>query len=48
LGIRIHEGIAQAKVKAKGVYAGKGRLASIDAAQVRTLKARGLWALGDR
>jgi DNA invertase Pin-like site-specific DNA recombinase len=41
LGIRrsIHEGIAQAK--ANWVYAGKGRPASIDAAQVRTLKAQG-------
>jgi DNA invertase Pin-like site-specific DNA recombinase len=36
------EGIARAK--ANGVYAGKGRPASIDAAQVREMKAQGLGA----
>jgi DNA invertase Pin-like site-specific DNA recombinase len=36
------EGIA--KAKADGVYAGKGRPASIDAAQVRKMKAQGLGA----
>ena len=38
------EGIA--KAKAAGVY--KGRPASIDAAQVRSMKAQGLGRLGDR
>jgi DNA invertase Pin-like site-specific DNA recombinase len=36
------EGIARAK--ANGIYAGKGRPASVDAAQVRALKAQGLGA----
>jgi DNA invertase Pin-like site-specific DNA recombinase len=36
------EGIVRAK--ANGIYAGKGRPASIDAAQVRALKAQGLGA----
>jgi DNA invertase Pin-like site-specific DNA recombinase len=36
------EGIARAK--ANGVYAGKGRPASIDAARVRAMKAQGLGA----
>jgi hypothetical protein len=34
--------------RASGVYAGKGRPASIDAAQVRALKARGPWCHRDR
>ena len=36
------EGIARAK--ASGVYAGKGRPRSIDAAQVQAMKARGMGA----
>jgi DNA invertase Pin-like site-specific DNA recombinase len=36
------EGIARAK--ANGVYVGKGRPASIDAAQVREMKSQGLGA----
>jgi DNA invertase Pin-like site-specific DNA recombinase len=36
------EGIARAK--ANGIYAGKGRPASIDAARVREMKAQGLGA----
>jgi DNA invertase Pin-like site-specific DNA recombinase len=40
------EGIARAK--AKGIYAGKGRPASIDAANVRAMKAKGMGATEHR